>query len=88
MISFRYRILHNINRKVNTMTRKDYIKIADILRDHRLSYNDALATCDDDTAHHFVDSYNFDTLVYNFCYMLKQDNIHFDNQKFIDAINK
>ena len=42
------------------MTRKDYIKIADILRDHKLA-------CD---------------------YETKQDNIDFDKQKFIDAVNK
>jgi|TARA_A100001515_G_C4559474_1_gene206113 hypothetical protein len=60
------------------MTRKDYIKIADILRDHKLA-------CDYETKQ---GSYNFETLVFNFCYMLKQDNIDFDKQKFIDAVNK
>ena len=70
------------------MTRKDYIKIADILRNHRKRYHDALSICNDLTAYQFVDSYNFDTLIYNFCEMLKQDNRHFDNQKFIDAVSK
>jgi hypothetical protein len=71
------------------MTRKDYIKIAKILRDHRKRYYDALSICNEDnhlTAYQFVDSYNFDTLIYNFCEMLKVDNEDFDNQKFIDAI--
>ncbi len=68
------------------MTRKDYIKIAKILREHKIRYDEALISCDDATKERFVDSYNFDTLVYNFCAMLKEDNRHFDNQKFIDAI--
>ena len=52
------------------MTRKDYIKIADILRDHKLA-------CDYETKQ---GSYNFE--------IINKDNIDFDKQKFIDAVNK
>ena len=54
------------------MTRKDYVKIADVLGDHR--------------PHQCDDGY-FSDIVVGFCAMLKEDNPSFNEDKFKDRIN-
>ena len=55
------------------MTKKDYIKIAKILRAYKLV---------DGTAKTMREM-----LISDFSYMLKADNQNFDKQRFIDYIN-
>jgi len=56
------------------MTKKDYIKIATILRDCK---NAALEN---------NRSLDFNELLFSFTKMLKEDNANFNTQKFIDFI--
>ena len=54
------------------MTRKDYIKLARIIKDNKLN----------DTKYLVKDSF-----IEDLCDVLKQNNINFDRLRFIDACN-
>ena len=54
------------------MTRKDYIKLARIIKDNKLN----------DTKYLVKDSF-----IDDLCDVLKQDNINFDRLRFINACN-
>ena len=54
------------------MTRKDYIKIARIIKDNKLNNTQYLIK---------------DNLINELCIIFKQDNRLFDMQRFIDACN-
>jgi len=58
------------------MTKKDYIKIADTIKD--ISFDLSLGVNTDEK----------NTIVNNFSFMLKADNSRFDKVKFWDYINK
>ncbi len=56
------------------MTRKDYIKIARIIKDNKLYTNNSTRKI-----------LKHDNLINDLCIMFKEDNILFDRQRFIDA---
>ena len=56
------------------MTRKDYIRIAKIVKDNKLYTNNSTRKI-----------LKHDSLVNDFVIMLKKDNNNFDKQRFIDA---
>ena len=60
------------------MTRKDYVKIAKVLKTAKLLFgneNIAMDRC-------------IDRIIKDFCYMLKDDNNTFNEEKFIEYLNK
>jgi len=58
------------------MTRKDYIKIARVIKD-----NTSVTYIDNGTIANVVK----DSLIDDLCIMFKQDNSLFDRQRFVDA---
>ena len=56
------------------MTRKDYIKIARIIKDNKLYTNNSTRKI-----------LKHDNLINDLCIMFKEDNSLFDRQRFIDA---
>ena len=56
------------------MTRKDYIRIASIIRSNKLYTNSSTRKI-----------LKYDNLVEDFVIMLKKDNNNFDKERFIDA---
>ena len=53
------------------MTRKDYVKIARVIKDNKCdNYNNRLLK---------------DSLIYDLCIVLKQDNNNFEKLRFMDA---
>ena len=62
------------NKWGNKMTRKDYIKIARIIKDNTINGNELKYL-----------SINKDSLIEDLCIILKEDNSLFDRQRFIDA---
>jgi phosphorylcholine metabolism protein LicD len=68
------------------MTRKDYIKIAKIIKDStskgcKLLNDESKAT----NKHLIIDVLDKNTLMIQLCDMFKQDNNLFDRQRFVDA---
>ena len=59
------------NKWGNKMTRKDYIKIAKIIKDNTMQDTQPIL--------------NKDSLINDLCVVLKQDNNLFDKYRFIDA---
>ena len=60
------------------MTRKDYIKIADILKDAKLLFGDEDIVMDR----------CIDRLITDFCKMLTTDSIKFNESKFLQCIKR
>lgn len=56
------------------MTRKDYIKLADLLKENRQAWNQSSVALE-----------AIDDIERGLCVILAEDNSNFDRQRFIDA---
>lgn len=71
------RLTITINKRINTMTKKDYIKVAEILKEAK-NNPDNWKLRNEDVIKNLVDEFSI---------MFKLDNRRFDKVKFVDYIN-
>ena len=71
------RLIITINKRINTMTKKDYIKVAEILKEAKNNPNNWKLR-NEDVIKNLVDEFSI---------MFKLDNRRFDKVKFVDYIN-
>ncbi len=71
------RLIITINKRINTMTKKDYIKVAEILKEAK-NNPDNWKLRHEDVIKNLVDEFSI---------MFKLDNRRFDKVKFVDYIN-
>ena len=71
------RLTITINKRINTMTKKDYIKVAQILKEAK-NNPDNWKLRNEDVIKNLVDEFSI---------MFKLDNRRFDKVKFVDYIN-
>ena len=71
------RLTITINKRINTMTKKDYIKVAEILKEAK-NNPDNWKLRNEDVIKNLIDEFSI---------MFKLDNRRFDKVKFVDYIN-